>query len=399
MCQPEIDRDYVTRLLAEMVGIDSTNPDLAGPEETAAGEAQIAAYLAQEMKQLGLETTTTTLAPGRLNVIGRLPGVKADGRTLLLNGHMDTVGVAGMADPFGATIRNGRLYGRGSQDMKASLAAMLGAAKALIDGGCRLEGELLLTAVADEEYASIGTADIARQISEGQLRADAAIVTEPTDMALCLAHRGFIWYEVETLGLAAHGSRYQEGIDANMRMGRFLVELEQLTNDLIARPPHPLAGPPSLHASRLEGGTELSIYAARCRLQIERRTAPGETEAQATAELQAIIDRLAAADPTFQATLRPWFGREPFTIDENATIAQTLLRATAAHLGQTPPITGAPFWTDAALLAAVGVETILFGPSGAGLHSAEEWVELQSVYDLTTILAVVAADYLGTAGE
>lgn len=399
MCQPEIDRDYVTRVLAGLVAIDSTNPDLAGPGETAAGEAQIAAYLANKMTQLGLETTTTELASGRVNVIGRLPAQNADGHTLLLNGHMDTVGVTGMADPFGATIRDGRLYGRGSQDMKASLAAMLGATKALIDAGCQLNGHLLLTAVADEEYASIGTADIANQIRDGRLRADAAIVTEPTDMALCLAHRGFIWYEVEAIGRAAHGSRYQDGIDANMRMGRFLVELEQLANELIKRPPHPLAGPPSLHASRLEGGTELSVYAARCRLQIERRTAPGETEAQTTAELQTILDRLAAADPTFKATLRPMFSREPFTINKNAAIAQSLSRAAAACLGQSPTPVGAPFWTDAALLAAVGVETVLFGPTGAGLHSAEEWVDLQSVFDTAGILAAVALDYLGTADE
>ena len=179
--------------------------------------------------------TTYEIAPGRVNIVGVLKG-RGSGRSLLLNAHMDTVGVEGMIhDPFGAEIRDGRLFGRGAQDMKGSLAAMIGAVKALVDTGADLAGDVLLTAVADEEHGSIGTDDLVKQVS-----ADAAIVTEPTNLTLCRAHRGFIWFDVETFGRAAHGSRFEEGIDANMRMGRFLAQLDKLEQDLRQRPPHPL---------------------------------------------------------------------------------------------------------------------------------------------------------------
>ena len=380
-----IDHTCVIQTLADLVRINSVNPSLSADGK---GEAQVGAYIAAALKTLGLEVTTYEIEPGRVNVVGILKGT-GNGRSLLLNAHMDTVGVEGMMiDPFGAESREGRLYGRGAQDMKGSLAATLGATKALVDGNAALAGDLLVTAVADEEYASIGTEDLVKRVT-----ADAAIVTEPTNLTICRAHRGFIWYDVETFGRAAHGSRYKEGIDANMRMGRFLAGLDQLEQELRHRPAHPLAGPPSLHAARIQGGAEISIYAAHCLLQMERRTIPGETEEQATAELQAIIDQLAADDSTFKATVKPTFQREPFEIDTDAHIVQTLEQAMVKRLGHQPAHTGQTFWTDAALLAAAGIETVLLGPIGYGLHSAEEWVDVQSVMDLAAILAETAVAY------
>jgi len=380
-----IDETYLTTLTQEMVRINSINPSLA-PEGK--GEAKIGAYVAERLNDIGLEVTTHEIEPRRVNVVGVLKG-SGSGRALLLNAHMDTVGVEGMSiDPFGAQICDGRLYGRGSQDMKASLAAMMAAAKALVDADISLAGDLLITAVADEEHSSIGTEALIQQVS-----AEAAIVTEPTDMHVCRAHRGFIWYDVETLGRAAHGSRYAEGIDANMRMGRFLAQLDKLEQDLLQRDGHELTGPPSLHAARLRGGKEVSIYAASCTLQMERRTAPGETVEQATAELQEIIDRLAAQDPTFKATIKPTFWRAPFEVDSEAPIVKTLDHALGVRIGHHPEHIGQTFWTDAALLADAGMETVLLGPKGYGLHSAEEWVDLQSVVDLAYVLAETAINY------
>jgi len=379
-----IDREYTLQTLVELVQINSMNPDLAddGP-----GEAEIGAYTAEAMRQLGLDVTVYDLDNGRVNVVGVLKG-KGNGRSLLLNAHLDTVGVEGMEDPFGAVVEDGRLYGRGSQDMKGSLAAMLGATKALVGAGVELTGDLLVTAVADEEYESIGMDDLVKHVT-----ADGAIVTEPTDMGLCRAHRGFIWFDVETFGRAAHGSRYQDGIDANMHMGRFLAELDKLEQDLRQRSPHPLAGPPSLHASMLQGGSAPSIYSDYCHLRMEWRSTPGESMAQVTAELQAIIDKLSAADPTFNATVKPLFGRDAFEVDKDAPVVQSLAKGITAVFNQPPVHTGATFWTDAAILSTAGIDTALIGPIGAGLHSVEEWVEVQSIFDLAQILAETAVDF------
>lgn len=386
--QPTIDDQYLTQTAADLVAIDSRNPSLTPGSP---GEAEAAAYTARALTALGAEVTVYDAAPGRPNVIGRLRG-RGGGPTLLLNAHLDTVGVDGMAAPFAATVRDGRLYGRGSQDMKGSLAAMLAAARALVDGGVTLAGDLLITGVADEEHASLGMVDLAQRVS-----ADAAIVTEPTDMQLCRAHRGFAWFDVTAHGRAAHGSRYTEGVDAIMRMGRFLGLLDQLEQALRRRPPHPLVGTPSLHASLIRGGTEVSVYAASCTVTIERRTCPGETPAAAAAELQALCDRLHAADAGNRYTVTPGLARPPLEVAADAPLVRLVDDALAQRLGRTGPHVGASFWTDAAILAEAGVPALLLGPVGAGLHSAEEWVDLASLVDLAAVLAQTAVAFCGTA--
>jgi acetylornithine deacetylase len=277
--------------------------------------------------------------------------------------------------------------------MKGSLAAQMAAVKAIVDSGNRLRGDLVIAAVADEEYGSIGTFDVIRYFADAGYPIHAAIVTEPTAVRICLAHKGYLWIEIETLGRAAHGSKFESGIDANMRMGRFLSELDKLERDLRARHSHPLVGPPSLHAAMIQGGEGLSTYAASCKLQIERRTIPGETEPQVVADLQAIVDRLSAADSTFQATIRSYFVRDPFEIARDAEIVRALARASNKILGREPEYIGDTPWMDAALLQAAGIETVVIGPAGAGAHAAVEWVELESVAQVAAILAETAMDF------
>jgi acetylornithine deacetylase len=378
------DANYLTQTLIDLVQINSANPGLW---KDGAGEAQIAKYLIQAMLLLGMEVHLDEVAPQRFNAIGILKGM-GGGRSLMWNGHLDTVGPNGMSEPFKAVIQEGKLYGRGSQDMKGSLAAMLGAIRALQQTGIRLKGDLILAGVADEELASLGTQDLLRNYS-----ADAAIITEPTELRLCLAHRGFVACEVETTGRAAHGSRYEEGIDAIIHMGRFLAELDILEKELRQRPPHPLVGPPSLHASIIQGGTEYSTYPAHCRLELERRTCPGETTASSSLELQSILDRLSNTDPKFHAALRCSLSRPPFEVDSSAAIVKITTKALAQQMDHTAVLGGVPFWTDAALLSEAGIPTVLLGPTGHGLHSAEEWVDLQSCLDLAEILALTAIDY------
>lgn len=379
-----IDRDYLLKTLSDLIGINSINPQLV-PEGH--GEAEIAAYIAEALRRLNLEVMTHEPQPSRVSVVGRLRG-RNGGRSLMLNGHLDTVGVAGMPEPFSAANRNGKIYGRGAYDMKGSLAACMTAIKALAEANAAFKGEVLLAAVADEEYFSLGTADIV-----SHYKPEGAIVTEATEMNLCRAHKGFVWLEVETFGRAAHGSRFDEGVDANMLMGRFLAELDKLERELRARTPHPLVGPPSLHAALINGGSGLSTYAANCKLKIERRTIPGETEAQVVGELQKIIEKLTVADPSFKATVNAFCTREPFEVAENAAIVRIVEKATTHVRGIAPRHIGQTFWMDSALLAAAGIETVVIGPIGAGAHADEEWVDLQSLVDLTQILAVTALEY------
>jgi acetylornithine deacetylase/succinyl-diaminopimelate desuccinylase family protein len=381
-----IDRDYCLDTLTNLVRINSINPTLV---PGAPGEREIADYVAANLGRLGLEVERHEPVPGRVSVTGRLRGT-GGGKSLMLNGHYDTVGVEGMTEPFSAAVREGRLHGRGAFDMKGAVAACMTAIAGLARAPERLRGDVVVAAVADEEYGSVGTADLAARV-----RVDGAIVTEPTSLRICLAHKGYLWIEVEVVGRAAHGSRFEQGIDANLRMGRFLGRLEGLERALRARTPHPLVGPPSLHAAVLAGGSGLSTYAARATLQIERRTVPGETEAGVMAELAALLADLRAEDPALEISAKAFFVRDPFEVAPTAGIVQALDRAATKVLGAAPERVGDTPWMDSALLAAAGVETVVFGPHGTGAHADTEWVDLESVYRTAAVLEETARAYCG----
>jgi acetylornithine deacetylase len=361
--------DPTIALLEELVAIDSVNPSLV---PGARGEAAIARRVAVECIALGLAVDVIEVAPGRPNVVAVLDG-RAPGPALMFCGHLDTVGVAGMAHPFEPRQRDGRLYGRGAQDMKGGVAAMIGAARQVVEAGGLSRGRLILAAVVDEEHASIGADALA-----ARWRADAAVVTEPTDLDIAVAHKGFEWIEVETRGRAAHGSRPREGRDAIVRMGRVLSRLEALDRRLQSTPTHPLLGTASLHASTIAGGRELSSYPDRCTLQVERRTMPGEPSGVGFEEAQAILADLRRGDADFDGEAHLLFARGPYAIEPAHPLPDALARA-AASVGVDARRIGMSFWTDAAILGAAGIPSVLFGPGGAGLHSADEYVRLEDV--------------------
>ena len=364
-----VSEEELTALIADLVAIDSTNPDLV---TGGAGEANIAGFAASWLERAGLETEVHELGPSRANVIAVARGRGGNGcKTLMLNAHMDVVGAGGTIDPWTPRIESPRLYGRGAYAMKASLAAIMVAGReALRHDLC---GDVIVTAVADEEFASIGVQDVVRR-----LPADAAIVTEPTGLDLCVAHKGFVWLEVETLGVASHGSLPEDGVDAIAKMGPVLTGLAALDQDLRSRPGHPLLGPSSIHASLIRGGQELSTYPDRCVLSVERRTIPGETTTEVEGQITAILEDAAAADPAFRGIQRTLLVRDPFSVEKDELIVNLAQRHLAQTLGREPEIVGAGGWMDSAFLAAAGIPTVIFGPDGAGAHADVEWVDLDS---------------------
>ena len=365
-------------LLKALVAANSVNPSLVAG---APGEAEAAEVARAGLAAAGLDVVLQEAAPGRPNVIGVLEG-RQPGPTLMFCGHLDTVGVEGMTDPFVPRMDRGRLYGRGAQDMKGGVAAMIAAAGTFARSWTR--GRLVVAAVVDEEHMSLGAEALVRE-----WRADFAIVTEPTDLKVAIGHKGFAWVEVVTAGRAAHGSRPDEGRDAIARMGRVLGALEARDRGLRAAPPVDFQGTGSLHASIISGGRELSSYPDRCTLVYERRTVSGEDARTVEAEAQAILAEIASADAEFQASARLTGHRAPYCLDPAHPLAGAVADA-VARTGRPADMTGMSFWTDAAILGAAGIPALLFGPGGAGLHSTTEYVSLDDVYVCRDVLVDVA---------
>jgi acetylornithine deacetylase len=376
-------RGDAVALTRTLVAIDSRNPALArdGPGERACAEA-----LARTLEQWGFRVELQETGAARPNVIARVG--RAGGRALIFNGHLDTVGVEGMIHaPWDPEMRAGRVYGRGSSDMKAGVAAMSAAALRVADA--RLDGEVIVTAVSDEEYESAGT----RALVASGIRADAAIVTEPTRLAICPAHRGFAWLELVVHGRAAHGSRYDIGVDAITLAAMAIAELDDYQRTVLAKKTHPLLGRPSLHASIVSGGLGLSTYPDRCSVQLERRTIPGESAADFTREVEEACARVRARAPEFSAQVIPGFAQVPNEVPVGHPVVHALANA-LRRAGEPAPIEGLPCWTDAALLTAAGIPAICFGPGDIALaHAAEEYVDMGEIERATGVLSGFVSEW------
>ncbi len=374
-------------LLSDLIRINSVNPSLVSGGK---GEAEIARFLGDYMRRMGLSVNYQEIGPGRYNVIGILRG-SGGGKSLILNGHIDTVSTEGMdIPPLEPTFEDGRVYGRGSFDMKGGVAAMVEAVNALVDAGVKTRGDVVITGVGDEEYASLGTEAVVKEY-----HTDAAINCEPTGLDVVLAHKGFAWIRTTVEGKAAHGSLPSEGVDAIAKAAHLLVGVEDMANRELARKTHPLVGSPSVHASLINGGRELSTYPDKCAVELERRTIPGETRDTVVNEMEALIRRLKAADPQFKAQNDVFFYRPSFEVSPSERIVQALRQSCVDVLGEEPEYSGTMAWLDSAILKDAGIPTAVFGPFGTGAHSAVEWVDFRSVMDTARILSRAIAAFCG----
>lgn len=378
-----IDRAFVLDLLKDLVATNSVNPTVGrGP-----GESALSNVIFDRLTAIGgLDVRKQPVSDGRSNVIAILRG-SGSGRSLLLNGHMDTVGVDGMTiEPFKPFVENGELHGRGACDMKGALAAMIGAVRSLVDSGSKLHGDLIFSAVVDEEYRSVGI----RKLVE-EYRADAAIVGEPSEMSVATAHKGFVWIEIEIKGKAAHGSVPEKGIDAIVQAAKVVSKLKNLQERLGTRV-HPLLGTAKIHTSTISGGTDWSIIPERCVLRVERRTLPGESATSVISEIQEILQAIQHEDTNFNATARSPYHMPPLETNSNEQIVQLLQQTLLEAAGKAAPLVGLPYWTDGALLAKlVSIPTCIFGPGNIGVaHSADEYISVEDVLSSVEIYRSVA---------
>src|SRR5665213_17856 len=366
-------------LTAKLVTIDSRNPTLV-PD--APGEHQAAFFLADLLSSWGFSVSKQKVVDNRFNVIARAGPAAPGTKSLMLNGHLDIVGVDGMTHPpFDPTITDGRLYGRGSADMKSGIAAMCVAARDAVARG--IDGEVVIALVIDEEYESLGT----RALIKSGIRADAAVIAEPTRLAVCPAHRGFVWLRLDFHGRAAHGSRYDIGVDAITNAALVIAELDRLQTESLHQRTHPLLGRGSLHMSLVSGGTGLSTYPDLCTLELERRTLPGETEQTFLKEVGAAIAKVRETHAGLEVDIS-------LTTAQSASDVGTdepVMRAMSDALREeqlSPRVEGLSAWTDAALLNEAGIPAICFGPGDIALaHSDTEFVPLAEIDTATRVLS------------
>lgn len=360
-----------------LVSIPSVNPVLV---DGGAGEGPIARMTAELLEGWGLSVSVDDAASGRPNVVAKLEG---RGARLLLNGHLDTVGVGGMTvDPFGAVIDGHRLVGRGACDMKAGLAVIMATAARLADHGPR--PNLVVALTADEEHASVGMARLVAE-ADGPL-ADFGVVCEPTSLKVMPAHKGFVWIRALFGGRAAHGSRPELGIDAIRHAGLYLAALDGYASELRSREAHALLGHGSFHAGTISGGSAESVYPDRCELLLERRTLPGESAETVLSEFESVLNEVRQREPDLHATLEPTLVRPGTEVPRDGVFVRKLLDA-ASSVGLPEIVEGMTAWVDAAFLNEAGVPSVCYGPGSIEqAHTDDEWVDVREIRTCTDVL-------------
>ena len=369
-------------LLSRLVGINSINSTLSnGP-----GEGELAEFVLNHLQKLNVATEIQTIAPGRANVVATLAGSSRNS-SLLLNSHLDTVGVAGMDQPFILRQQDDKLYGRGAYDMKGSVAIMLLLADYFVKHPPPLD--IVLTFVADEEDLSAGMEYLVDHwLGEIAPRPFGAIFLEPTEEQIGVSHKGFNWYTLEVMGKAAHGSRPEQGIDAILPLRAVLNELSKIQAELLEREPDPLLGHGSLHTSTIEGGTELSVIPSQSCLRWERRTLPGESQQQLELEFKRMVRAAENHPGRHEVKARELFVRAPHKVPDDADILKRLQKASPQS-----STVGLSFWADSALGAQAGIPSVLFGPIGHGAHAIDEWVSLNSLVRVYEVLKTLIETY------
>ena len=380
-------------LTVALIGIDSVSPSLV-PE--APGEAGIAAFLSDRLGTAGYAVRLIPAAsdPRRVSLVATRTGSRP-GRTVVLNGHLDTVGVEGMTDPFAARIDGDHLYGRGASDMKGGVAGLVVAAEHL--AAVDAPGTIIVALVADEEDASVGAEAVLHDLAARGQRMDLCLVAEPTWLDLAVAHRGYAVVEVELRGRAAHSSQPEAAVDAMRGLGDLLTGIRDADDALRRRPQHPLIPSGSLMATVARAGTAPFTVAASAHVVVERRTLPGESPADALGEVRALVEPVVSATTGVTADTRLILSRDAWEMDASGTasdFADELSAALVSAGGSVPARVGAPYWMESALWQEAGVPTVVCGPAGGGLHAVDEWVDLAQVERFPVAVADAVGRFL-----
>ena len=372
-----VDERRLLETAQQLIRLPSVNP-LGRDAASGEGEQEVAAYVAGRCERLGMAPETREHGPRRQSVIARLGHRATSGFRLMLNGHLDTVQVAGYEDPFAAAVEGGRLRGRGACDMKGALACFLEVCEVLHAMGGPQDGQLLLVATADEEFAMTGS----RSVGQEGPAADGAIVGEPTGLRLCTASRGRVSLPITTTGRAAHTSAPEGGVNAVTHMAHILIALERHADTLRTEAAaHPLLGTPRLAAGPIAGGEQVNQVPDLCRLEIDRRTLPGETTDDVYAELRAVLDTVAHNLPDLRVELGdPTWLVPAGEVEAHDAVATALGRALAAD-GHDPEPTGFPGGYDGPFL---GAPAVICGPGSLEqAHSIDEYIKIDELRSAT----------------
>ena len=371
----------IPELLATLVRIPSINPmgrtDL--PVDVT-GESRMIDALEAILQEHGVTTERQPVASGRDNLLARFVPAKPLGKPIIWEAHQDTVPVDGMTiDPFAATIKDGKLYGRGACDVKAGTTAMLSAFLRLAKENPANARPITLAFTVDEEHTFLGV----QTLAASKIDAEFAIVAEPTDLNIVHCHKGVIRWSIETTGIAGHSSRPDQGVNAIYRMGTLVTLIETFAEQLAQQSADNVLGPPSLSVGIIDGGVSPNTIPDQCFIEIDRRLLPNEEPMQTLADLEQFLRSQIDFDFTMS---KPHFVCPALGNAGSEPLVRGLGEAIDAIVG-THEVMGVSYGTDASTLHKAGIPSVVFGPGSIEqAHTKDEWIELKQVEHAAEIL-------------